>query len=70
VNSVLHSVGVGAHYTVAEGVVANFGYRFEKFDNDDFALETGSSLPAVITLGSQSLDYTAHVVGVSATVSF
>lgn len=70
VTSNLHSVGARAEYTFAEGAIASLFYRFEVFDNNDFALNTGSSLPAVLTLGSQSLDYTEHLVGVSVRFQF
>jgi MtrB/PioB family decaheme-associated outer membrane protein len=70
VTSNLHSVGARAEYTFAEGATASLFYRYEVFNNNDFANETGSSLPFVITLGSQDLDYSEHLIGVSVRYQF
>lgn len=65
VTSTLHSAGIRAEYSLGNGATASLFYRYEMFDNDDFANDVGSSLPYVITLGSTDLDYSAHLVGVT-----
>jgi len=69
--STLHSIGVRGDYTLTEGLILSLGYRFETYDSDDFALDgVGQSVPNVLTLGNQSPDYDAHLVGVSASFRF
>lgn len=62
-----HTIQVTADWRLKEDRRLRFGYIFEHFDADDFALDgVGvNSMPRVLTFGNEAPDYTAHVIGVS-----
>lgn len=62
-----HTIQVTADWRLREDRRLRFGYLFEHFDADDFALDgVGvNSMPRVLTFGNEAPDYTAHVFGVS-----
>lgn len=62
-----HTIQVTADWRLKEDRRLRFGYTFEHFDADDFALDgVGvNSNPRMLTFGNEAPDYTAHVIGVS-----
>lgn len=68
----LNSIGLRADYKVADDLTLRFGYRFEKYDVEDFALDSVDEIiaPAAFGLGNKSPDYDVHVIGVSAVRKF
>ena len=69
--STLHSLGVQGEYKVRDDVSLRLGYRVERFDSDDFALDgVGEDIPRVLTLGNESPSYLAHVIWSSVVVHF
>lgn len=68
----LHSVNLRANYHILENVRLQLSYRYELFKTDDFALDNISpdSMDEVLSLGNNSPDYNAHVVGLSAFYDF
>jgi MtrB/PioB family decaheme-associated outer membrane protein len=66
-NTDRHTVQVTADWRLKEDRRLRFGYTFEYFDADDFALDGigVNSMPRVLTFGNEAPDYTAHVFGVS-----
>ena len=68
----LHSLNISANYRFLENMRLQLRYRYEFFNTDDFALDNISpdSIDEVLSLGSSSPDYNAHVVGVSVFYEF
>lgn len=66
-SSDLHTIQVTADWKLREGRRLRFGYTFEHFDADDFALDGigVNSNERMLTFGNESPDYSAHVIGVS-----
>ena len=70
--STLHSLQLRADYWLREFLRLRFGYRFERFRSDDFALDGVGLTPAgdLLTFAASSPEYTAHVFGVSVVANF
>lgn len=68
----LNSIGLRADYSVTDDLVLRFGYRFEKYDVEDFALDGVDEViaPRVFALGNGSPDYDVHLIAVSAVRKF
>ncbi len=73
----IHSLNLQGDYMVNSNIDVRFGYRYEYFSTDDFALDgiiagpgTLNSGGRTITLGNRSPDYNAHVVGLSLIYKF
>lgn len=62
-----HTIQVTADWKLRDDRRLRFGYTFEHFDADDFALDgVGvNSNPRMLTFGNDAPDYSAHVIGVS-----
>lgn len=77
VTSTLTSLGIRGDYNMTEGVTFRMGYRYEKLEVSDFALDY-TLLPdpeeimstSVFGLGNGEPDYDAHVVAASIVVKF
>lgn len=68
----LHSLSLRANYRILENTRLQLSYRYEFFVTDDYALDNISpdSIDEVLSLGNESPDYNAHVVGLSAIYEF
>lgn len=68
----LNAVGVRADYKALDGVTLRLGYRYEKYDVEDFALAYEDEIvsPAVLGLGNGEPSYEVHVVGASVIMKF
>ncbi|MDX1748085.1 MAG: MtrB/PioB family outer membrane beta-barrel protein, partial [Halobacteriales archaeon] len=61
--SKLHSVGVTGEYKFDESISGRLGFRFEHYDQEDFALDgSGLSTSSFLGFGNDSPSYNAHVV--------
>ncbi len=66
------SLFIAADYKLIENVSLRLAYRYEFVDTEDFALDDlkpGSS-SNTLTFGEDGPDYTAHVIGLSTTITF
>ncbi|ADE14784.1 hypothetical protein Nhal_1654 [Nitrosococcus halophilus Nc 4] len=68
----LHRIMVGLDYQLRNNLSARFSYRFETLETEDFARDDIDldTMPFVLTLGSTSPDYVAHIFGVSLAYQF
>jgi MtrB/PioB family decaheme-associated outer membrane protein len=66
------SLRIVADYKALENISLRVGYRYEFLDSEDFALDgvDPDSTSNTVTFGNDGPDYTAHVVGVSTTITF
>ena len=60
--STLHSLGVKGEYKIQDNLSVKLGYRIERYDSNDFALDGTLAVPRVLTLGDVPPHYTSHVV--------
>lgn len=72
INTDIHSLFVHSNYRLRENMRLRFSYRFESFQTKDFARDQvgPGTIADVISLGSSSPDYIAHVAGVSMILNF
>jgi len=70
--SELHSVGLTADYNLQSDIILRLGYRFERYDSKDFALDgvDENDVPGTLVLGESAPDYDVHVIGASMVVKF
>jgi MtrB/PioB family decaheme-associated outer membrane protein len=67
----LNSVSLYADYKVMKNLTMRLAYLFEDYHTDDFALDgIGVPIPLVLTLGNDSPNYSVHVVGLSAIITY
>ena len=67
IKSKLHNFTISAEYQLRENIAIRLRYLYEHFDLDDFASDgiEVDTLSNVLSLGTGSLDYDAHVFGLS-----
>jgi len=62
--STLDSAHVEASYAFSDRLQGTFHLRYERFDLEDWALVSQTTLPTVLTLGAQPYDYDVYAVGI------
>ena len=62
--STLDSVRVEASYSVSDRLDATFSLRYERFELEDWALVSETTLPTVLTLGAEPYDYDVYAAGI------
>jgi len=68
--STLDSATIEAAYRWTERLHATLDLRYERFEVEDYALVSPSTLPTVLTLGAQPYDYDVWALGVGIRYSF
>lgn len=68
--STLDSARVEATYRWNERMDATFDLRYERFELDDYALVSPTTLPTVLTLGATPYDYDVWAVGIGVRYRF
>ena len=53
-----------ASYDFSERLAGTFSLRYEKFELEDWALVSPTTLPNVLTLGAQPYDYDVYAIGI------
>ena len=62
--STLDSLHMDASYDFSERLAGTVTLRYEKFELEDWALVSPTTLPNVLTLGAQPYDYDVYAVGI------
>lgn len=72
INTVLHSLNLHGDYRFQPNLRLRLNYRYESLETADFARDAvmATAIPNVISLGSSSPDYSAHVFGLSMIYNF
>lgn len=68
--STLDSASVEASYAFSDRWHGTFNLRYERFDLQDFALVSPTTLPTVLTLGAQPYDYDVYAIGIGVRYRF
>jgi MtrB/PioB family decaheme-associated outer membrane protein len=68
----LHSLAIRGDYSFRKDLMLRLSYRFESFKTKDFAQDgiASDTVPQLLSLGNQSPDYDAHLIGLSVLYSF
>lgn len=72
VDTRFHRVSAKLNYKLKDNLSLRFAYRYERLETEDFARDDIAldTMPFVLTLGSTSPDYDAHLFGLSVAYNF
>ena len=68
--STLDSARVEASYAFSERLSGTFSLRYERFELEDWALVSETTLPTVLTFGADPYDYDVYAAGIGIRYSF
>ena len=68
--STLDSIHVEASYSFSDRLEGTFSLRSERFELEDWALVSPTTLPTVLTMGAEPYDYDVYAAGIGIRYSF
>ena len=62
--STLDSARIEASYQFSERLAGTLDLRYERFELQDWALVSETTLPTILTMGAEPYDYDVYAVGI------